>query len=272
MKSFFILLQAKNTFKMNNSIVTIFNKIEQQRLSAFVYHLCLVLFLFFPITMVAQQSDSTIIFESPNPEILSTKIKSNNDAWGVDILLSNNGFGGAVFYRRTFSRDLSGTITLGLAQSKDDNEVEYVTWYGATYTPGKINRFLIAPLLLGAEYRLFADDIMDSFRPYVNAGAGPTFIFVAPYADNNGNEREFFSSLGDARTKYTLGAYVGFGAYFGSDMGSLAGINIRYYFIPFKSGIPSLQQAGPDPYTQGPISKKTDFGGFFITINFGSAF
>lgn len=228
--------------------------------------------VFLPAMLSAQQKDSTIIFTSPHPDKINTVEKNYNSAWGFDVLLSNNGFGGAAFYRRIFSRDLSGTISVGLAESKDDNEVEYVTWYGATYTPGKINRFMITPLLFSMQYRLFAEDIMDSFRPYVNAGLGPTFIFVAPFVDANGNQREFFSSMGEAKTKYTVGGYVGLGAYFGSDMGSLAGINIRYYFIPYTSGIPSLQQPGPNAYTPGPISRKTDFGGFFITINFGSAF
>lgn len=229
------------------------------------------------ITLFSQQKDSTIIFESPEKEFTKPVQSSFDDAWGADILLSNNGFGLAGFYRHQYTRDLFGTVTLGVAESKDDNEVEYYDYWGQSYVPGKVNRFLLIPLHIGVQYRLFADDITDSFRPYVNAGAGPTVVLASPY------NREYFNSLGYAQAHYTLGGYVGVGAFFGSDPGSLSGINIRYYFVPFSNGIESLQDPGTDvipqagetfaPYTiPGKIRKKNDFGGFFITINLGSVF
>ncbi len=227
--------------------------------------------------LAAQSKDSTIIFSSPDADILTPVQSSYNDAWGVDILLSNNGFGFAGFFRHQYTRELSGTVTLGIAESKDDNEVEYFDYWGQSYVPGKVNRFLMMPVMFGAQYRLFADDITDSFRPYINGGAGPTVVLASPY------EREFFNSLGYGRAHYTLGAYVGLGAFFGSEAGSLSGINIRYYYIPFSNGIESLQDPDvlitPGPgetftpyYAPGKIRKKNDFGGFFITINLGSAF
>jgi hypothetical protein len=232
----------------------------------------------------SQSKDSSIIFTSPEMEPSAPEHSEYNDAWGVDILLSNNGFGLGGFYRHQYTRDISGTVMFGLAESKDDNEVEYYDYFGQSVVPGKINRFLLIPLLFGVQYRLFADDITDSFRPYVNAGAGPTIVMVHPYWDSNsGQQMDYFRSLGFAQARYTVGGYVGAGAFFGSDMGSLSGINIRYYFIPFSNGIPSLQDPDvritPGPgetftpyYIPGKIRKKTDFGGFFITINLGSAF
>jgi hypothetical protein len=211
-------------------------------------------------SIFSQQKDSAMIFVSPEPVFTKPIPSAMDDAWGVDILLSNNGFGIAGFYRHQYSRDLFGTLTLGIAESKDDNEVEYYDWYGQSFVPGKINRFLMVPLHFGVQYRIFADDITDSFRPYLNAGAGPTLVLAAPY------EREYFNSLGYARSHYTVGGYIGIGAFFGSDSGSLSGINLRYYVVPFSSGIESLQDAS------GRIGRKKDFGGFFITINLGSVF
>ena len=216
--------------------------------------------------LVAQQPDSTIVFTSPEPESSDPIRTSFDDAWGVDILLSNNGFGLAGFYRHQYSRELFGTVTLGIAESKDENEVEYYDYWGQSFVPGKLNRFLLIPLMFGVQYRLFADDITDSFRPYVNAGAGPSLVLASPYA------REYFNSLSYARSHYTVGGYVGFGAFFGSDMGSLSGINIRYYFVPFSNGIESLQDPPVNDTTPGKIRRKNEFGGFFITINLGSAF
>ncbi len=228
----------------------------------------LVLFLLLGCsTLSAQAADSTLVFTSPEPESIQTGRSSMDDVWGVDILLSNNGFGVAGFYRHEYSRDLFGTVIFGLAESKDDNEVEQYYYPGYSFIRGKLNRFLVVPLHFGVQYRLFAEDITDSFRPYVNAGVGPTMILVHPYMDQNtGDQIEYFSSLGKARPQYTVGGYIGAGAYFGADMGSLSGINIRYYFIPVSGGIESLIN------DMGRRERKSEFGGFFITINIGSAF
>jgi outer membrane protein W len=143
----------------------------------------------------------------------------------------------------------------------NENEVEYVDWYGQTFVPGKKNRFLLIPLHVGVQYRLFSEDIVDNFRPYLNAGFGPTLVLASPY------DKEFFNSLGYSQAHYTVGGYIGIGAFFGLDKESLSGVNIRYYFIPFRKGIDSLEDL-----RNGYLTKKKEFGGFFITLNFGSLF
>lgn len=215
----------------------------------------------FPPPRAAEAPDTNIVFESPNRNYQSvSKTSPLIDAWGLDILVSNNGFGLGGFYRHQYTNEFSGTITLAISDAKDDNEVEYVNYYGQTIVPGKINRFLLVPLDVGVQYRLFAEEILDNFRPYVSAAIGPTLVFASPY------NREFFNSLGYGQAHYTLGGFVGFGAFFGSDKESLSGINIRYYFVPFAKGIDSMVNL------EGGIERKKEFGGFFITLNFGSVF
>ncbi len=205
--------------------------------------------------------DTSIVFQSPNGDALQPSPASAlYNAYGMDILLSNSGLGLGAFYRHQYTRDIYGTVALSISEAKDDNEVEYVDFYGQTYVPGKINRFLLVPLHVGVQYRLFADEIVDNFRPYVNAGMGPTLVFSTPY------DKEFFSSLGYGQAHYTLGGYIGLGAFFGIDKDNLSGVNIRYYFIPFAKGLPSMQDE------LGNIITKKDFGGFFITLNFGSLY
>jgi hypothetical protein len=79
-------------------------------------------------------------------------------------------------------------------------------------------------------------------------------IYVFPY------NQEYFSAIGNGSPRYTVGGYVGVGAFFGSERSSLLGINLRYYYVPFPSGVESLVSV-----------YKKQFGGFFITLNFGSA-
>jgi hypothetical protein len=212
-----------------------------------------------PTAPESTSSDSNFVFASPSndegqPIISSTSLNSG----GIDLLISNSGFGLGGFFRHQYDRDLFGTLIFSFSEVEDDNEVEYEDIYGNTYVPGKVNRFLLLPLLAGVQYRLFADEIMDNFRPYVNAGVGPTLLYSTPY------DREFFSSLSYGQAHYTVGGYVGFGAFFGLDKSTLSGVNFRYYYIPISGGITSMQQ------TDGSYTKKSQFGGFFITLNFGT--
>jgi hypothetical protein len=148
--------------------------------------------------------------------------------------------------------------------------------YQISYVPGKINRFLVMPLLFGVQYRLFREDIVDNFRPYVNASVGPTMVFASPFTDviyhptgeMELRQVEFFKSLGRGRAHYTAGGFIGFGANFGLEKSTVFGVNFRYYFTYlFGDGLPSLYETS----TGKVIGTKKDFGGFFITVNVGVA-
>jgi hypothetical protein len=176
------------------------------------------------------------------------------NAMGVDILISSGGLGLGTFYRHEYSDVFSSFLDFSISEAKDDDERDYIDYYGNRITYGKVNRFMILPLFVGLQKRLFKDDILDNFRPYVCAAAGPTMIYVFP------NNEEFFTAIGHGRPRYTLGGYLGFGAYFGTERSTMFGLNIRYYILPYPTGIESLQG-----------TTKTQFGGFFITLNFGGA-
>jgi hypothetical protein len=200
-------------------------------------------------------SDSSMVFGIPGRSTSDSPHTTPLNSWGVGLMISTNGFGMGTFYRHEYSDDVSGFIDLSVSEAKDDDEREYVDYYGQTYIPGKINRFLVLPLFVGIEKRLFKDDIMDNFRPYITAAAGPAMIYVFPYND------EYFTALGEGHPKYTAGGFIGAGAYFGSERSNLLGINIRYYYIPYNSGIESMSNG----------ALKTQFGGVSIILNFGTA-
>ena len=195
--------------------------------------------------------------------------------WGLDVLLSTDGFGIGAFYRHDFTPDVCGFTSFSISEAKDDREFEQYNIYGESYIPGKLNRFLVLPLMFGVQYRLFREDIVDSFRPFVNAAIGPAMVYMMPYADFTVNadgttsvqQVEYFHALGHGTPHYTGSLYVGFGANFGSDGSSLVGVNFRYYFTYFfGEGLPSMY----DPNTLAPSVNKTDFGGFYITFNVGT--
>ena len=194
--------------------------------------------------------------------------------WGIDILISNDGFGLGGSYSREFTPDIMGFATFSISESKDPREVEQIDIFGNTYTPGKLNRFLVLPLMFGIDYRLFREDIVDTFRPYVNVGAGPAMIYQMPYIDISGdtpdlvtiNQVDFFKAIGRGRPHYTVSSFIGFGARFGAERAGSFGVNFRYYFTYLLSGsLPSLYN--PNDPLGGATATKRDFGGFFITLN-----
>jgi hypothetical protein len=172
---------------------------------------------------------------------------------GIDFMFSEGGFGFGSFYRYNLSQSLTFFTDISISEAKDQREVEYVDYWGQTFTPDKKNRIFLLPLNFGLQQRLLENDLTDNLRPYINFGIGPAMVVTTPY------EKEFFSSFSQAHAQYTIGGYIGIGANFGLDKSSLVGINLRYYEIRFFSnGVESLY---------GRYQKS--LGGFYLTINFG---
>ncbi len=243
---------------------------------------CTVRFLFFAfllfthaLAQTPKTPDTTIIFTPSNPNLIHEQSYSPTlHAWGLDMLLSNNGFGMGAFYRYEMSDELSLVFNFAISDVKDDAEFEQYDYYGNSIVPGKINRLLLLPLTVSVQYRLFKDDIVDNLRPFITAGLGPTMIFVAPYAHpttyynpdgsiyyTDPGKVEFFSSLKYGQLRYTLGGFIGAGVYFGMDKGTITGLSVKYFLAPYPSGI-EVMEGG----------YMTNFGGLFITLTFGGLF
>lgn len=214
-------------------------------------------------------------YAQAGPDTLTQK----RNALGLLLSISGDGFGMGGIYRRTLNDDLYAFVTLGVHGSKDDREVERVDPFtGTTYVPGKLNRFIVVPMVFGLERRLFREEILDNFRPYLNVGVGPAMIYAAPYTDIIYNENggvseyrpvEFFNSLSRGQAHWTVTALIGAGAFFGSERSSLMGLHFSYSFTYLlEGGIPSLY----DPSTGAVVGTKESFGGFSITLTIGTSY
>ncbi len=194
--------------------------------------------------------------------------------WGVDILLSDNGFGLGGFYRSEITDDWAWSLAFTISGAKDPTEVEQYDYYGNSYIFGKKNRLLMFPLHLSVQYRLFREHITDTFRPLVSAGLGPTMMYVFPYANNYlitdpftgytylyPDKKDFFSSLKYGKMHYTLGGFIGIGAYFGLSKGTLTGIHIRYYIAYFPQGLEVMEN-----------SLTKNFSSITLLIQFGTLY
>jgi hypothetical protein len=207
--------------------------------------------LFLVLTFISFNAFPQKIGELAPPKPLE-KFPSN--AWGMDIMFGDAGFGLGTFLRKQVDVKWTLFADLSISEAKDEREFEFYDYYTGTFvTAFKKNRVFQIPINFGAQFRLFENDIADNLRPYIAAGVGPTILVTTPY------ELEFFNSFGKAQAKFAGGGYIGLGANFGLDKSSLVGINIRYYYCKiFNGGVESLYN-----------SYKTELQGFFITLNLG---
>lgn len=170
-----------------------------------------------------------------------------------DLHFSEGGLGVGFSLNKEITPTISLFSDIMFTESKDAQEFEYYDYWGNVFVIGKKNRVFLVPLNFGIRYRLFKDEILDNFRPYLFGGIGPTMVITTPY------QYEFFKSVKYAKAKYTIGGYVGLGSYFGYDRKNPVGFSIRYQFVRFfNDGIENLE---------GFFRK--DLSGIFISLNFG---
>jgi hypothetical protein len=185
----------------------------------------------------------------------SHKIKLKNQretttSWSLNLLFSDNGFGlGATFYKQ-FSKDVSGLAGISFSGTKDDREFEQIDIYGNTYVPYKVNRLFLAQMTIGAQFRLFREDVSDNLRPFVNFGIIPTAVLYNPYSES------FFPAIKYTRARYTLGGFVGFGVDYVTNRHSSLSLNVRYNYVSlFGEGINSIS-----------TQEKNFFGGVYFVF------
>ena len=222
--------------------------------------LLLFSFLHSPALFAQEEEGKRIIFDDPNQKkegtlLTEEDLQQKRNGWGIDLMISDDGFGFGAFYHHEFSDIITGTFSTSFSEAKDAREFEYYTYWGDVVSPNKLNRIFRTPMFFGIQYRLFKETIADNFRPFLNLGAGPVFIYTTPY------EHEWFKSFGYGHPYWTYGGFFGMGAHFGFDRGTILGVNFRYYIIPLPEGIQGVYQ--------GP---KLNANGFFITLNFGAAY
>lgn len=204
------------------------------------------LLLIIPFTNINSQGIGEIAPEKP------LEIFPDN-AWGMDIMFGEAGFGLGTFYRKQLSMKWTLFADLSISEAKDEREFEYYDFFGQPFILGKKNRVFTIPFNVGLQYRIFENVIYDNLRPYLNFGIGPNLVLTTPY------EEEFFNAFAYTESKVALGGYIGLGANFGLDKSSLIGLNFRYYYTHFfDEGVESLY---------GRFKK--NIGSFFVTLNIG---
>src|SRR5690606_32183753 len=190
------------------------------------------------------------------------------------VLVTNNGFGLGGYYSRAINEATSLWVEASLGPGKDEQELKLFNRFGGGFVQFKRNYFLMLPIAVGAQRRLFRESIEDNFRPYVQISGGPTLGWEDPYfEDANGNERfdEFterrygvFTALPKGDMRFGLGGTLALGAYFGLSRRVTQGIRFGYSFTYFFEGVQLLEPAVKEP--------QQFFGTPAISLTFGRLF
>lgn len=207
--------------------------------------------------------DSLIVFEPAEPLLANADgLKNSKQAAGLDILFSGSGWGIGGFYHHKVADNTTVFINAGFSPRRNTDEFENA-WLGSIpVVSNKVNRLFMIPITLGVNYRLFSETLQESFRPFVSAGITPTIILQTPYIVD-GVYYEFFNSFAYTQTYLRWGGMFCVGSLFGDPAeGSITGVMVRYYTIPFGGeGLESIQD--------NPIK---NFGGIFLSLSIGTAF
>lgn len=160
---------------------------------------------------------------------------------GLGINLHNSGFGINGFISKSINPNLAFTAEISLRSEKDEKEEKFFDWWGNSIIPGKLNYLMLIPAQVGIQKRLFADDIDDNFRPYVQASAGPTLAWLSPYFDDDNQDGEWQSSerlydsiasIPHGKAYFAVAGGAAMGAQFGKSRRSLqafrVGVDMTY--------------------------------------------
>lgn len=199
---------------------------------------------------------------------------------GLELILTNSGFGLGGYLNRAVSSTASLIAETTLSPGKDEREFKFATYFNTTI-PNKANYFLILPVQVGVVQRLFENEIEDNFRPYLQFTAGPAFGWEYPYfKDCNGNGKYDQGTAVDACTEHTYdalsalprghfrmgwGGLAALGAHFGRSTRVTQGVRVGYTFSYFSRKIQLLE-----PDIEGGSQRY--FGTPIISVSFGRLF
>ncbi len=220
-----------------------------------VYLLMILLPIMLPVTVFSQNIEDDE--DDEDADIYTERFKNANGAAGT-FGLTTTSFIVSGSFVRLLNPDWIAFASLAMTSANDPMEIERFDFFGRSFVtdsetglPKKHSLFLI-PVTIGAQRRLFREDMNSAFRPFLEAGAGPTFGYVYRY------EEGFFSG---GYMKLGFNGFIGAGAYFGSNPFSLQGLTVRYQVDTFVSSVELLPNRFRNSF-QG-ISLNLIFGTFF---------
>ena len=180
--------------------------------------LILVIFILLGILIsTALAQDESNAYSKEKFEQISTEA-------GLVFSMAESGSGGGAFLALPFGSLFHAGVAFDVYFLRDSKQIEYVDPYysGRSYQMNKINNVYIFDLQVTIKRRLFAEDLDDTFRPFLSGGFGPVFGMNFPEDDRLPEQYE-----------WSFGGFVGGGADITFDKKYFVGVRGQYRIIPF---------------------------------------
>lgn len=112
---------------------------------------------------------------------------------------------------------------------RDSKQFDYIDYYGYPISYNKQNNVYLFDAMINLKKRLFAEDLDESLRPFISAGAGPVYGINYPEysVTEEGLPTQFEKQL-------TVGGYLGAGVSIHVNEKVFMNIQGQYRIIPFK--------------------------------------
>jgi hypothetical protein len=203
--------------------------------------------------MVAFFSINSVFAQSSKPK--ATEINYGNGIGGA-ITLNNSGFGASFFILKSVSKTTSLTADVAIKSEHDENEEKVYDYFGRSFIPNKYQYMLVLPLRVGFQKRLFADEIEESFRPYIQASVGPSLAWLSPYF-NDANKNQIWEcnnsycedtydsigSIGKGKAEVGVGGNLAVGIGFGRSRKSMQAVQVGYSFDVYPKAVQLMEPA-----------------------------
>ena len=158
------------------------------------------------------------------------EIRTNEDIYleqakteaGLVFTMAETGSGFGVFYAFPMGSIFHVGASIDALFLRDSKQFEYIGYNGIPYTVNDVNNVYIFDAMITLKRRLFAEDMHDSFRPFISGGFGPVFGFNNPEDESLPNQEE-----------WTFGGFVGAGADVSVDKKFFISIRAQYRVLPF---------------------------------------
>ena len=146
---------------------------------------------------------------------------------GFVFTMAETGTGFGSFFSLPFGSIFHAGVAIDAFFLRDSKQFEYQNPYtGYIQSINDINDVYIFDAMITLKRRLFADDMHDSFRPFITGGFGPVYGMNFPEDEKRQTQKEF-----------SFGGFVGAGADISMDKKFFISVRAQYRLLPFSRPI-----------------------------------
>lgn len=185
----------------------------------------------------------------------STK-STNFNYFGLSLVQTDrgSGFGGYYEWSLNTSNRIGVQSNILIVRGSNDYPV-YDYYTNQYYERWDKKRLTLVPVLIGYKRILFAEQIANNFRPFVDLSVGPVIAFDPP------NIPDFVERWKRMKLAYTAGGRIGGGVDFMYGPSSIVSIYFGYEWIYFQKNI--------DKSEDSETSGMKNYNGLIVKIGFG---